>query len=356
MKEISKEQDSDLYKIEANHSEGWPHVLMVSNHWGAKKTIIPYAGVFVDSQLESLRTAGVKISTFDIGTSHSPIQLLWKWVSLRRQVKRLNPDLVHSQFGTIVAIMGAFAGKPFVVSFTGPDLLAGAPVSGLRIRIGHALSNLAALRASGIICKSEGLRQALWWRKKTAVIIPNGVDFNLFSPGSRQEARKKLGWDLTCPIIIIYVRNIPKSKGLDIAEAALKIVHVSLPTVELQVIANVPHDTMHLHYRAADVLLCTSKYPEGSPNVIKEALACNLPVVSVPVGDATERLIGVHPSTVVTRDEKIIAKALIDILKERKRSNGRDYVGHLSLDQVARRVIDVYHLALGIELGNKVGE
>ena len=350
MTKISKEHIGNSCEVESDHPEGWPHVLMVSNHWGAKKTIIPYAGVFVDSQLESLRKAGVKISTFDIGTSHSPIKLLCKWVSLRRQVKRLNPHLIHSQFGTIVAMLGAFAGGPFVVSFTGPDLLGGAPVSQFRIMIGQLLSHIAALRASAIICKSEGLRQALWWRQKRAVVIPNGVDFNLFSPGVQREARKKLDWDLTCPIIIIYVRNIPKSKGLDIAEAALKIVHACLPAVALQVIANVPHDRMPLYYRAADVLLCTSRYPEGSPNVIKEALACDLPVVSVPIGDVAERLTGVHPSMVVPRDPKLIGEALIGILRERKRSNGRDCVRHLDLDQVAQRVLGVYRLVLGIEV------
>ncbi len=346
MKEISREHDGHLCKAELDHSEGWPHVLMVSNHWGAKKTIIPYAGVFVGSQLESLQKAGVKISTFDIGTSHSPIKLLWKWVGLRRQVKRLKPDLIHSQFGTIVAILGAFAGRAFVVSFTGPDLLGGAPVSRFRIGIGHGLSNIAALRASGIICKSEGLRQALWWRQKTAVVIPNGVDFNLFSPGSRKEARKNLGWDLIRPIIITYVRNIPKSKGLDIAEGALKVAQKHLPTACLKTIGNSHHDRMPLYYRAADVLVCASRFPEGSPNVIKEALACNLPVVSVPVGDVVERLAGVQPSAVVSRDPEVIGDALIEILRERKRSNGREQVSHLALELVAERLLTLYRAVL----------
>jgi len=321
---------------------------MVSNHWTAKKTILPYAGVFVDSQLESLRKAGVKISTFDIGTSHSPIQLLGKWVSLRRKVRRLNPHLIHSQFGSVVGLLGAFAGGPFVVSFCGPDLLGGAPVSQFRIMMGHLLSNIAALRASAIICKSEGLRQSIWWRKKAAMVIPNGVDFNLFSPGSQREARRKLGWDLTCPIIIIYVRNLPNNKGLDIAEVALKVVHGRLPTARLEVIVDVPHERMPLHYRAADVLVCASRFPEGSPNVIKEALACNLPVVSVPVGDVPERLAGVHPSAVVPRDPKLIGEALIRILLKRQRSNGREGINQLRLELVAQQVLATYQSVLKV--------
>jgi teichuronic acid biosynthesis glycosyltransferase TuaC len=104
---------------------------------------------------------------------------------------------------------------------------------------------------------------------------------------------------------------------------------------------------MPLYYRAADVLLCTSKV-EGSPNVVKEALACNLPVVSVPVGDVTERLAGVYPSAIVPRAPKHISEALTKILSERKRSNGREQVRHLSLEHVAQKILQVYRSALNL--------
>src|SRR4029079_13851520 len=90
---------------------------------------------------------------------------------------------------------------------------------------------------------------------------------------------------------------------------------------------------MPLYYRAADALLCAS-LSEGSPNVVKEALACNLPVVSTPVGDVPERLKGVYPSAVVARDAHSIGEALVQILLERRRSNGREHVASLDLDSI----------------------
>ena len=323
---------------------GLPHVLIISNHFEVK-TYLPYAGIFVDRQIASLKKAGVKVSTFDIGSRHSPVHIFRKWIELRRYVRQLTPDLVHGQFGTIVGVLTAFAGRPSVVSFCGGDLQRGASVSLVRQLFGFLLSNIAALHATGLICKSEQLRQALWWRKNQAVVIPSGIDLNLFVPGPQIEARKELGWSLENPIAIINVREDPRAKGLDLAMAAMKFVSTRLPHAELQVIENVEPMRMPLYYQAADVLLCMS-IAEGSPNVVKEALACNLPVVSTPVGDVQERLAGVVPSCVVSRDPSSLGRAIVDILLTKQRSNGREMVASLGLNQVAEQVLAVYRTVL----------
>jgi glycosyltransferase involved in cell wall biosynthesis len=326
------------------------HVLVVSNHWGEKKSV-PSAGIFVDRQIASLEKAGVRISTFDIGISYSPFHIVRKWLDLRRLVRRLNPDLVHGRYGTIVGFLAAFAGKPAVITFCGGDLRGGHCVSILRLYAGFLLSNLAALRAERLICVSEELRQSLWWRKSWAFVIPDGVDLDLFSPGPMEIARKQLGWELGHPVVILHVRNDPKLKGLDIATTAMQMVRSRIPGSELRLLENVEPKNMPLYYRAADVLLCAS-LSEGSPNVVKEALACNLPVVSTPVGDVPERLAGVKPSALVSRDAMAIGKALVRILLERKRSNGRENAAGFSSENTAQRVLDVYRAALGDRLDN----
>jgi len=77
---------------------------------------------------------------------------------------------------------------------------------------------------------------------------------------------------------------------------------------------------------------------------MNEALACNLPMVSTPVGGIPERLVGVQPSAIVQADPSPIGKALTNIILTRERSNGHEHVAHLSLDQIARRVLGVYQL------------
>lgn len=316
-------------------------ILAVSGHWGAK-ALKPCAGIFVDRQLDSLKRNGIEISTFDVGVSHNPFVIIRKWRELRRLVHEYKPNLVHAQYGTIIGFLGAYSGAPSVVSFCGSDLLAGASVSPIRMVFGFLLSNLAALRARKIICKSTELRDALWWKKRAAIVIPNGVDLQLFFPGSQEEARSQLGWEKDIPIVLFYAGQDEINKGLNIANAAIKIVQERLPRAELHVFSKVEPAQMPLYYRAGDVLLCASKQ-EGSPNVVKEALACNLPVVSSPVGDVLERLAGVYPSEVVERTPQAMGQALLKVLLcKLKRSNGRERIAQLSLEEVAKRVSDVY--------------
>jgi glycosyltransferase involved in cell wall biosynthesis len=173
------------------------------------------------------------------------------------------------------------------------------------------------------------------------VIIPNGIDLKLFCPGPRELAREHLGWDHESQVVLLNAAGDPHRKGLDLAQESMKLVQSKLPRAKLCVISNIQPDVMPLYYRAADVLLSAS-LAEGSPNVVKEALACNLPVVSSPVGDVEERLAGVHPSLIVPRNVQAIANGLEKILREGKRSNGREHARHLGLDQVAQRVLSVY--------------
>jgi glycosyltransferase involved in cell wall biosynthesis len=146
-------------------------------------------------------------------------------------------------------------------------------------------------------------------------------------------------------MVLFNAGQEPARKGLIMAQEAMKIVRAQLPRAQLFVASDVQPDAMPFYYRAADVLLSAS-LREGSPNVVKEALACNLPVVSTPVGDVEERLVGVKPSFVVPRNAQAIADALVQILRDRKRSNGRENVMHLCQDQVAQRVLAVYKSVL----------
>ena len=97
---------------------------------------------------------------------------------------------------------------------------------------------------------------------------------------------------------------------------------------------------------ACDVLLMTSLH-EGSPNVVKEALACNLPIVSTDVGDVRNR-IGALDGCVVcaTDDPATIAEALNQVLSRRQGIDGRKAVLDLDEQVLTSKVIDVYRRAV----------
>ena len=135
-----------------------------------------------------------------------------------------------------------------------------------------------------------------------------------------------------------YVKNKP------LAEAAFQILQAQLPAAQLKLVQGVPHAELIWYYNAADVLLLTS-YHEGSNNSIKEALSCNLPVVSVDVGDAAERLEKVIPSAVVASfDAAQLAAAMHRILIKPLRSNGQQMVHEVELPNIASRITAFYEL------------
>jgi len=315
-------------------------ILFVVNY-GSAKAAGDWKGIFVERQARSLRNLGVIVEPFDIGTSYTPVALFRSWCQLRREIRRFKPDLVHAQYGTVVAFISILSLHQTIITFSGSDLLRAASISPLRAYAGILISNIASLFARRVICVSGQLKAALWWREREAVVIPRGVDLDLFSPGPRDEARRALGWDPEAPIVLIDGGRDWKNKGLDIAQAAFAIARERIPKIELKIISNVPPEVMPVWYRAADALICSSRQ-EGSPNVVKEALACNLPIVGVDVGDIRERLADVRASAVVERTPAAIADALVRLIRNGGRSDGRTHVTALSLEQVARRIIDVY--------------
>src|SRR5215813_6801688 len=103
----------------------------------------------------------------------------------------------------------------------------------------------------------------------------------------------------------------------------------------------VPHGEVPIWLNASDVLLLTSLH-EGSPTVIKEALACNLPIVSVNVGDVRERIWGVDGCYIAAPDPSDLAAKLNLVYSGRRRVAGRVKMQELSLERIALKLKNLY--------------
>jgi glycosyltransferase involved in cell wall biosynthesis len=157
----------------------------------------------------------------------------------------------------------------------------------------------------------------------------------------RAAARRELGWDVDGRVALFAADPAVPRKRHWLAVAALEHARQHLHDLRLQVARRITPERMPLVMNAADCLLLTSSI-EGSPNVVKEALMCNLPVVACESGDVAELLSGVEPSFVCDSSEAALAAALVDCLREPRRSNGRERSTRLDDQVVGDTLLGIY--------------
>jgi glycosyltransferase involved in cell wall biosynthesis len=324
-------------------SAGTPRVLFVIPGCDQGSSMI-----FVRRQAHSLAAEGMEADLFYLGSRTSPRHLAAEFHRFRAELARLRPAIVHAHFGTVTALFAAVASGflPLVITYRGSDL--NPPPSSYRWRArmrancGRLFSQLAALRAQEIICVSRQLRSHLWWRRGVVTILPSGVDPEVFRPQPRALARRRVGWSDSDPVILFNAGHDSLLKGLDLANAAVERARCAVPGLRLEILdGNVPPALLPDLMNAADCLLLTSA-SEGSPTVVQEALASNLPIVSVAVGDIEERLAGVRDSTVASRDAAVLAHAIRNMVQPARRSNGSLKVPEFSSRHIAQQLKEIY--------------
>jgi glycosyltransferase involved in cell wall biosynthesis len=303
--------------------------------------------IFAKRRVAFLIKEGIDVREFYLTSRLNPITIFFKFKELIGIIKEFHPHLIHSHFGTMTslfcALISFYTVIPFLITFRGSDINKTSHIDGFwRDLLGRIFSQLSALKATRIVCVSEQLKAKLWWRKNRAIVIPSCIDTNLFYPRSQSEARAELGWSVNRRIVLFNAGGNPEIKRLDLAKSAVDVAETICGEIQFIILnGNVKQRLIPAMINGADCLLVTSDN-EGSPNIVKEAMACNLPVASVDVGDVGERLAGVQPSHIVERDPNEIGKRLAEILNRRSRSNGYEVIQELSSQKLASRVLAVY--------------
>jgi glycosyltransferase involved in cell wall biosynthesis len=308
----------------------------------------PSYGSFVASQMDSIAASGVEVTVEFIDGRNSAWRYGLAIAAVRRKALAGGFDLVHAHHG-LTGFVASFQPLPLVVSFCGDDILGTPHARGgltLKSRCIQRLSHFAARRADAIICKAHVLRDRLprEANRKRAFVIPNGVDTSRFWPGDRSEARARLHLDPSERLILFPSTPTERRKRLDRAEAAVGRLRARGVGARLLVVQRVPPAHMPDYYRAADCLLLTSEW-EGSPNVVKEAICCDLPVVSVDVGDVARWSALAPGCRIVGRDPEEIAQALVHVVTHVPHVNGHRVREAVSLPTIAREVLSVYDVA-----------
>lgn len=306
----------------------------------------PAAGTFVKEQVESLLRAGIDVEVMVLAGAGSLGRYLRGGLELRRRLRRDPVDIVHAHYGLAGLAACLQRDCPVVITYHGSDLLGEVSPAGRYTWGGRGkvlLSQMAGSLAAQRIVVAEILRHRLWQRD--SVVIPMGVDCELFRPRPRAAARRALGIDDAARIVLFLANPAVGVKRYDVAKAAVDLLAAEDPGVQLLPVCGVPHEQIPQYMNASDVLVMTSNH-EASPCAIKEALACNLPIVSVRVGDVPERIANVAGCFLCDRTPADVA-AKLRLALAGGRTSGRESVQAIDLENTARRTIAVYREVLG---------
>jgi glycosyltransferase involved in cell wall biosynthesis len=318
-------------------------VLMITCEWPSPSN--PHGVPFIVRQVEFLRKAGVDVDVFAFRGAKNPFRYLRAWFGVHRRIRQGSYDLLHAQWGQS-AITALPTRLPLVVTLRGGEGEGLVGRSGNFIALGYflrAICLFVARRATEVVLVSRHIQQFL--PRRRFHVIPSGLDFSKLPLVPQAEARRQLGLPMAKPLVLFVGDPNEARKRYSLARQIVSRLDEELQA-ELVLAWNVPHHTIPVYMNACDALLFTSMF-EGSPNVVKEALACNLPVVSTAVGDVSERLKGVTGCSVFEEvDIAGMADALTAILRRRQRIDGRAAVSELDENLLAQKMIAVYQRAL----------
>jgi N-acetyl sugar amidotransferase len=251
---------------------------------------------------------------------------------LTTKIRSFDPDIIHSHYSFCgyLAVL-AFSKKPIVASLMGSDV----QLNGFW----KLTLKLFSKFWDTVIVKSQDMKDKCSIKK--AIVIPNGVDFENYEFVSKNEARRILGLDNNKIYVTFLADPSRPEKNYKLAISSFK--KIKEDNKELLTVYNISHEKTRFYYYASDVIIMSSKY-EGSPNVIKEAMACNKPIVSTSVGDVDNLLIGVNGCYISRSDPNSMAQDLEKAINFKEDTRGRQRLLELGIDakSISTKIVSLY--------------
>jgi teichuronic acid biosynthesis glycosyltransferase TuaC len=296
---------------------------------------------FLRAQAESLRAVGVEVCFFAV--VGKGLGYLKNVEPLRSAIKAQNPDVVHAHYALCgwVAVL-ARGGRPLVLSLMGDDAQGTFTARGRRT-LGSwffvLLTLLVQPFVDAIIYKSKALGKVVW-RKRIGHLLPNGVRLDQFVQPSG-DAKAALGFDRSKKHVLFLGDPVDPNKNIVLVKETVAL--LDRPDVVLHAPHGIDHDGVVMHMAAADVVTLCS-FGEGSPNVIKEAMAMDCPILTVPAGDAAWVVGETEGCFVAEYDVKDFSEKLARALTFDGRTKGRERLVALGLDAraIAEKLVVIY--------------
>lgn len=331
------------YREEQNNNKKY-RILMVSGIYPSKER--PHSGTFVKAMVDALVARGHEVEIVHPRSGPAPLRYLAATLQVFFKTLTKGFDVVHGHYGLWCLAARMQWTTPVVVTYLGDDLLGTVTINGgysKKSRLVVRVSQWVGQHAEIMHVKTEQMKKASL--RADAFVLPSGVNFDLFQPQSRDEARAKLGWKQDRYYVLFANNPAIPVKNFPLAKEAIKRLGDRGMDVELVVANGLPQAAVVQYINASNALILPS-IAEGSPNVVREAMACNVPVVATDVGDVASMLAKTGGCFVCSHDADALAEGLEKALQHTERTTGRADTVHLAIRELVKQVEVMYGLAL----------
>jgi glycosyltransferase involved in cell wall biosynthesis len=305
---------------------------------------------FVEEQARALQQQGCEVVFFGV-QGKGLMGYLRCLPALKCAIQQHQPDLIHAHYGLSGLLANLQRRVPVVTTYHGSDINKPNILRFSRIAMRLSAHNIFVSQRNVTLALSPN--SLITYRlKKRYTLLPCGVNIPLSwcelqtqqveQLTLNQWVQGKLNSGVKHVLFAGAFNNAVKDPEL--AKAVINELANEGVKAELIELKGYNRDQVNALMYNCDTLLMTSK-TEGSPQVIKEAMACGCPIVSVDVGDVAERVSGVEGCYVVSsREPAAIAEALQQALAFSGKTNGRQRIIEMGLsnEQVAERLMTIY--------------
>jgi len=282
---------------------------------------------FIYEQSESLKKLGIEMDLFLI-KGKGILGYLKNLKPLRNLVKLNSYDLIHAHYGLsgMLAVMQRLS--PVIISIIGSDIYR---------RRDRIFSKIAIrLSAHNIFVEKKLSERAK--AKNNYSIISYGVDTDIFTPLDKNECRKQMNLDIESRIALFPSSFNRPEKNYLLAKKAVELVG-GMKIIQMG--GDYTREEVNKLFNACDLVLMTS-LTEGSPMVIKEAMACNCSIVSTDVGDVKEIIGNTRGCYISSFDPEDVADKIKKAIDFGRRTDGREKIKRFEINTIARQIKSIY--------------
>lgn len=290
-----------------------------------------YYAPFIEEQAAALKRNGCEIEFFGV-TGKGIKGYISALPELKRSIRNFEPDIIHAHYGLSGLLANLQRKVPVVTTYHGSDINEKSVLPFSRIAMRLSRFNIFVSQRTLEIAKP----------KRNYALIPCGVDLNELQLTAKSEARKRLGFAEDGKYVLFAGAFNNAVKNYPLAKSAMSL----LPEAELIELKGYSRNEVNLLMCAADAILMTS-HTEGSPQVIKESMACGCPVVSVDVGDVKELCADIPGCFVCDRSAKALANGLSAAFGyERTEGRKRIIERGLTNELISGKLLKIYRSVL----------